>query len=198
MRDDTRTARKEQIETVAYAVLAEKGFSGMSMLSVARAAKASNETLYRWYGDKLGLVTAMIARNSEEIDAALEKGTTGQGDVDATLAEVALLLRQLLLGARSVALNRAAAADETGALGHVLAAQGRGRIYPRLSALCGRYLDAHQRAGDPDAMAALFVDLVIGDAQIRRAIGVLPEPDAAQHQAHVALALQRFSALARL
>ena len=66
MRQDQQDIRKNEIEAAAYTLLAEKGFGGMSMLTLAKTARASNETLYRWYGDKLGLVSRMIARNAAE------------------------------------------------------------------------------------------------------------------------------------
>ena len=56
MKSETRTERQKQIESAAYLVLEKKGFSGASMLAIAKQAKASNETLYRWYKDKNGLV----------------------------------------------------------------------------------------------------------------------------------------------
>ena len=67
MREDNKAQRREQIEMAAYALLAEKGFQNMSMLAVSKAAKASNETLYRWYGDKTGLFKALIATNAERL-----------------------------------------------------------------------------------------------------------------------------------
>ena len=58
--DEARQRREAAIHAAAYALLAEHGYGGTSMLRVARAARASNETLYRWYGGKDGLFTAMV------------------------------------------------------------------------------------------------------------------------------------------
>ena len=52
MRDDKKQQRRRQIEAAAYDLLVQYGYDGTSMLAVAKAAKASNETMYRWYGDK--------------------------------------------------------------------------------------------------------------------------------------------------
>ena len=60
MRADTRARRQAQIEEVAYRLLQIRGYAATSMLAVAREASASNETLYRWYGDKNGLFTSMV------------------------------------------------------------------------------------------------------------------------------------------
>ena len=50
-----RDIREEEIEAAAYRLLEERGFAGTGMQAIAQAAHASNETLYRWYGDKTGL-----------------------------------------------------------------------------------------------------------------------------------------------
>jgi AcrR family transcriptional regulator len=74
MRDENRAARQEKIEEAAYAVLEAKGYAGTSMLAIARAARASNETLYNWYGDKTGLFKALVVRNAEEVRTLLQQG----------------------------------------------------------------------------------------------------------------------------
>ncbi|WP_237352646.1 TetR family transcriptional regulator [Rhizobium leguminosarum] len=42
------------------------------MLDIAKAAKASNETLYRWYGDKNGLFQTMVESNARATKTALD------------------------------------------------------------------------------------------------------------------------------
>ena len=77
MKEENRLKRQGEIEQAAYALLREDGYGNISMLKVAKRAKASNETLYRWYGDKLGLFGALVAKNAEEakrlLDAALQR-----------------------------------------------------------------------------------------------------------------------------
>ncbi len=73
MRDEKKTARQKQIAEAAYDVLAEKGYAGASMLSIAKKAKASNETLYRWYGNKQGLFRDLVAQNAELVAEQLEE-----------------------------------------------------------------------------------------------------------------------------
>ena len=88
MRDAARAERRAEIERAAYALLEENGYAGMSMLGVAKRARASNETLYRWYGNKQGLIKAMVARNaaialalwlSSTASAAAQLDTLGRG-----------------------------------------------------------------------------------------------------------------------
>ena len=169
MRQDARAAREAEIAEAAYALLAEKGYGGMSMLAVAKRARASNETLYRWYGDKTGLFEALIARNVARVADHLDGALDGPPD----LVQLGEALLSMLLSPEAIALNRAAAADASDALGAVLGQAGRGRLVPRLVA-------AFERMGraDPHGELALWIDVLVGDLQIRCATGAMQPPSA--------------------
>jgi AcrR family transcriptional regulator len=173
MREDNKAQRREQIEAAAYELLAEKGFQNMSMLAVSKAAKASNETLYRWYGDKIGLFKALIATNTERVAAQLREALEGSNQSDQALAQIGPVLLSMLLGDRAIALNRAAAADASCVLGEALAQEGRGKVFPLIADLFGQLVKQGILRGDPAEIAALYVDLLVGDLQIRRATGAL-------------------------
>lgn len=177
MREEKRAARALQIEAAAYSVLEQKGYEGMSMLAVARAAKASNETLYRWYGDKTGLFEALIESNTATVSTALDQ--IDKTDALMALHQLGPQLLRMLLGPRAVALNRAAAADGSGTLGRALGRLGRDTVAPRVMQLMAQ---AAQQTGldhaDAPQMAETYFALLIGDCQIRRVTGAMPEPDA--------------------
>lgn len=169
--------RRAEIEGAAYAVLAEHGLAGTTMLAVARRAKASNETLYAWYGDRLGLFRALIRENAAASRALIVAEAEGARNPLEVLRDLGSTLLGMLLGERAVALNRAAAADATGELGRVLAEAGRSDVLPLLARLLARAAaEGRVGPGDPDAMAALFIDLLVGDLQVRRVTGAMPEP----------------------
>lgn len=179
MRRENRAIRREEIERAAYAELREKGYAGTSMLGIARRARASNETLYRWYGDKRGLFRALVARNAEEVKAHLGAGLADDGPAIETLRGLGPKLLSLLTGARAVALNQAAAADPTGELGAAISEAGRETVAPLIRCTIERARDDGALAfGDADEATELYLDLLIGDLQIRRVIGREPEPDA--------------------
>ncbi|KAJ56174.1 hypothetical protein ACMU_10505 [Actibacterium mucosum KCTC 23349] len=195
MRDDQKDARMQQIEGVAYDLLAQVGYGGASMLKVARAAKASNETMYRWYGDKRGLFAAMVRRNASDLRDQLDAGRVAQTAPEDSLRQAAPALLQMVLGDKAILLNRAAACDASGELGQVIAAEGRDQIAPRISALIARLPDA--RADQVRAQTDLFLSLLIGDRQIRRVIGTLPAPGTEETRAEADLAVTRFLLLLR-
>lgn len=193
MRNDARRKRQDEIEAAAYRLIDEKGFDGMSMLAVARAARASNETLYNWYGDKLGLFRAMVETNADLIKADLETVSAQAGDPLATLAALQRRLIAILTGPRAVALNRAAAADPTGALGRAIAGRGREQVAPLISAVVARAIvDGSLAAPSAAEATEWFLALTIGDLQVRRVIGALPALDDAAVERRAASAWAAF------
>lgn len=177
MRKEKRTLRQQQIEAAAYEVLEAKGYGGTSMLGIAKQARASNETLYNWYGDKQGLFQALVARNAEEVKEHLETELDTDHDALSILGSLGPKLLTLLAGDRAVALNRAAAADSSGELGATLSKAGREAVFPLLERVLLRARDEDALTFDHPAEAVgLYLDLLIGDQQIRRVIGRLPSP----------------------
>ncbi|MEL7013314.1 MAG: TetR/AcrR family transcriptional regulator [Pseudomonadota bacterium] len=180
MRDEKKARRQQEIESAAYAVLEAKGYAGTSMLGIAKEARASNETLYNWYGDKQGLFRALVMRNAEEVKDYLEEELEAQRDALSILRVLGPKLLALLTGDRAVAINRAAAADSSGELGATLSKAGRETIFPLIERVLLRARDeGHLVFDSSDAAVGLYLDLLIGDMQIRRVIGRLPAPSTA-------------------
>lgn len=168
MDDDTRRKRENEIFRIAYDLLAKHGYGGTSMLRIAKAAKASNETLYRWYGDKDGLFKAMVRDNAAETRRILSEALSGSDDPWGTLRSVAPVFLAMILGEKAVLLNRAAAADPSGALGAAISGGGRNEVMPLLSELMQRVCSG--TGCDPKEATDWFLGLLVGDLQIRRVI----------------------------
>lgn len=169
--------RRAAIEEAAFAVLLEKGYKAASILEIARRAGASNETLYKWYGNKQGLFAALVEANARTVAELLRARLQGEAaDPIETLRDVGPLLLELVTGERAVALNRAAVGDvhDTATLGPALARAGRETVVPLIASI----LEKARRAGlidhgDDEPVAETYIALLIGDLQIRRATGVL-------------------------
>mgnify|MGYP004445138641 CR=1 FL=1 len=178
MRDENKATRQEKIEQAAYAVLEAKGYAGASMLAIAKAARASNETLYNWYGDKTGLFKALVLRNAEQVKQQLEEGLNTNEKPLELLRALGPRLLALLISPRAIQLNRAAAADPTGELGAVISARGRETVAP----LIGRVMERARAEGAlrfdvAEDAVGLYLNLLVGDLQIRRVIGRVPPMD---------------------
>lgn len=196
MKPEARAKRHEKITEFAYGLLAEKGYRGMTMSALAKAAKASHETLYAWYGDKDGLIAQLVADNAEMVSGLLDEAMADDLPAIETLHRLAPLLLELLTGERAVALNRAAAADPTGQVGVLLSRFGRETVAPKIGAVIGRAVAEGTLDGEVPDLTELFIQLVIGDLQIRRAIGVMPAPTPEDRAARAARAMERFMRLA--
>ncbi|MGB0507369.1 MAG: TetR/AcrR family transcriptional regulator [Pikeienuella sp.] len=176
MADEVQAERRARIEAAAYELLIEKGYKSTSMLAVARRAKASNETMYRWYGDKVGLFRSLVAVNADRVSQALSAIEDGP-PLD-RLRALGPVLLAMVLSERAVALNRAAAADMAvdGSLGAAIAEMGRDVVAPQIVQIILQAQAAGAlRKGHPRDVAEDFIALLVGDQQIRRVIGALPE-----------------------
>jgi AcrR family transcriptional regulator len=195
MREETKLKRHEVITQAAYDLLADKGYDGASMLCIAKAAKASNETLYRWYGDKRGLFEAMVRDNAAFIKAELESAIGVGDDPVETLTRVSPIFLDMLLGERAVLLNRAAASDPSGELGDAISAGGREVIQPLFGKLMQDIGAVYHQ--DAKEFTVIFMSLLIGDQQIRRVIGMQAKPTQAEIDARCQMALAAFFKLLR-
>ena len=172
-------ARRAAIEAVAFELLRERGYDSTSMLAIARAANASNETLYRWYGNKQGLFTALVARNAGAVREQLHLERASQDPVR-TLRRIGPQLLAMVTSERAVLLNRVAAteAGRSTELGAALSAAGREVVLPLVAdllatAACRGELDIGRGAGNAVEAATVYLDLLIGDLQVRRVTGAL-------------------------
>lgn len=175
MRTENKAARKERIEAAALELLAEKGYLATSMLAVARRAKASNETLYNWYGNKQGLFRSLVETNARDVKTLLQNDLAQHRPPDATLEALGPLLLGLLVSDKAITLNRAAAADPSGELAEQLTQAGRETVAPLIADVFLKARDAGILTFDDAARAVgLYLDLLVGDLQIRRVLGAVP------------------------
>ncbi|WP_404400444.1 TetR/AcrR family transcriptional regulator [Pelagibacterium halotolerans] len=187
--------RRKRIEQAAYEVLGEVGYNSASLLAIAKRASASNETLYKWYGNKQGLFRALVKSNARDAEQMLAAALAEGHDPLDTLASLGPVLLALVTDEKAIMLNRAAAGDvsDTGTLGRSIAEAGRDTIGPLLRDL----LDRAQKDGliacdDPAQAAETYFHLLIGDLQIRRVIGVMAQPSEAEIDRRSRNALELF------
>ncbi|MGJ8529466.1 TetR/AcrR family transcriptional regulator [Maritalea sp.] len=174
MRDEKKLQKQQAIEIAAYALIEEKGYLGTSMLAIAKRARASNETLYNWYGDKQGLFRVLIEQNAKKVSQLLDEALQKDRSPHDTLSQLGPLLLELLLGSRAIALNRAAAADQSGELGKTLSQSGKETIFPLIVENFSKFSSLDQK--QVLEAAQTYLALLVGDQQIRRAIGAVEMP----------------------
>lgn len=201
MAGDYADRRRQAIEEAAFELLAQDGYKATSMLAIARRAKASNETLYNWYGNKQELFRSLVTRNTESVNAELDKIVEADlpDDPLSILQTAGFALLAMLTSERAIALNRAAAGDvhDTGMLGQALGEAGREAVFPRLVTLFERLGEAGALAiDDARETVMIWIALLVGDIQIRVVTGARPRPSSAEiaeHCAAVRLLMERLA-----
>lgn len=153
-----------------------EGHEGLTMTAVARRARCSKETLYRWFGDRDGLLAATVRWQASRVRV----GNYDRQRLDATalresLESFAANWLSVISSRTSIALNRVAvthAGSGKSNLGAIVLGNGRFAIGERMKPL----LEAGRELGllhfeDTEAAFRVFFGLVGRDVQIRLLLG---------------------------
>ena len=170
------TPRQNEVLEQALRLLVQGGDKALTTSGLARAANCSKESLYKWFGDRDGLLAAMIAHQASKV-RTFERGKerlTAES-LREHLEVFARDLLEVLSGDISLALNRLAVGQsgrDGSKLGKLLLEHGRRQIDRRAMAL----MDAGKRAGllrfdDADAAYHTLYGLIVSDLHVRMLLG---------------------------
>jgi len=157
------------------ALMVEEG-DQLTMDAVARRASCSKETLYKWFGDRDGLLTATVQWQAAQVRADRYDGQAlDVASLRESLEAFAATWLSVIASETSVALNRIAighAAARKSNLGGIVLSNGRFAIGERLKPV----LEAGRAAGllafeDSEEAFRTFFGLVGRDIQIRLLLG---------------------------
>jgi AcrR family transcriptional regulator len=190
------TERQGAVLERALGLLVEGGERALTTAGVARAANCSKESLYKWFGDRDGLLAAVVAFQAAKVRTlAPGRDAPSREEFRRHLTVFASDLLGVLAGEVSLALNRLAigqASREGSRLGQLVLDRGRRTIEARARMLLefGRergyvgYDDARQ------AYATLY-GLIVGDLHVRMLLGD-PPPGEAERNAAANRAVDQF------
>lgn len=169
------SARQQAVLDAVLALMVEQG-GDLTVSDIARRANCSKETLYKWFGDRDGILTATVRWQASRVRA----GNYDSQHLDAaalrqSLESFAANWLSVISSETSIALNRVAvgqAASAKSNLGQIVLANGRFAIGERLKPL----LEAGRDAGllvfdDTEEAFRTFFGLVGRDVQIRLLLG---------------------------
>jgi len=197
--DETLTARQKDVLDAALGLLVESGDT-LTMTGVARRASCSKETLYKWFGDRNGLLTATVQWQASKVRVApVAREGLNAKSLLASLEGFARGWLTVLSGEISVALNRLAvshAGSGKSDLGQIVLANGPFAMARRLKPV----LEIGREAGllsfkDTDEAFRTFFGLVVRDMQIRLLLGDRLEATDASIARDAERATQQFFAL---
>jgi AcrR family transcriptional regulator len=174
-KDEVFTPRQQVVLTAALELLVE-GADRLTMTAVARRASCSKETLYKWFGDRDGLLTATVQWQAAKV--RMPHVDRFHLDAEALKASIEQFARDLLgtiVGEVSVTLNRLAvahAAEEKRGLGAIVLENGPLAIRQRLKPVLEAGRDARLlRFESSEEAYRTFFGLVVRDVQIRLLLG---------------------------
>ncbi|MDQ0512667.1 TetR/AcrR family transcriptional regulator C-terminal domain-containing protein [Ancylobacter amanitiformis] len=172
------TERQQAVLDAVLALMVEKG-GDLTMTAVARRASCSKETLYKWFGDRDGLLTATVRWQASKVRAGnYDRQRLDVSALRDSLVRFAANWLSVISSPTSIALNRLAIAQggkgDKGAsnLGAIVLANGRFAIGERLRPV----FEAGREAGliaftDTETAFRTFIGLVGRDVQIRLLLG---------------------------
>ena len=194
--DEPFSPRQTAVLEAALALLVEGGDKGFTTARLAKAANCSKESLYKWFGDRNGLLAAMITYQASKVRVAgMLAARPGADEFRRQLTGFAADLLTVLSGPTSLALNRLSigeAGRDGAQLGRLLIGRGRRTIEQRAM----RLLEAGREAGligfdnREEAFNALY-GLIVGDMHVRMLLGdavpLIASPDALSRHARRAI-----------
>jgi AcrR family transcriptional regulator len=174
--------RQNAVLDQALRLLVEGGEKALTTSGLARAANCSKESLYKWFGDRDGLLAAMITFQQSKVRTFEKAGD--RVNAQQLLEHLDVFARDLLevlAGDVSLALNRLAVGQTSrdgSKLGNLLLERGRRQIDRRARGL----LEAGRRSGylrfdDGEEAYRSFYGLIVTDLHVRMLLGEQPEKD---------------------
>lgn len=177
------TPRQGEVLDAALALLVSGG-DKLTMTAVARKASCSKETLYKWFGDRDGLLTATVQWQAAKVRVpVLDRAHLDRTSLEQSLEQFGRDLLMVLTSETSVALNQIAvshAGADKSDLGEIMLENGRRAMGHRLKPVLevGRDVALLKFADSEEAFQTFF-GLVVRDTQIRLLLGetlvLLPE-----------------------
>jgi AcrR family transcriptional regulator len=194
-----KTAR-ERILDGAFVVLRRHGYAATNTRAIAAQAGVSKRELYREFGNKDGILGALIAERAARMRRPFAAAEIGSREfLAATLRQVGAALLQQLCSAPVLSVFRLAisAAEGSPAMARVLDENARGPNRRALVALLARARRRRLVIGDPARLAAQFVALTAGDIHLALLLGLRAPPTARELERHAAATTEAFLRLAQ-
>lgn len=177
---DALPPRRQAILHAAFSVLMERGYAGASTIEIATRAKVSKRELYAEFGNKAGILRALIAATAARMQTPLETADVADREgLIAALTRYGVAALEALTNPAVIAINRLAVAEagQSSDIGKILEDAGR---EPNRRALLDLFAKAQAGRllgpGDPNAMGGQFFSLLLGDLMLRLMLGVIPAP----------------------
>jgi TetR/AcrR family transcriptional repressor of mexJK operon len=159
--------RREEIVRKAAALFIEKGYANVTIDEIIRLVGGSKATLYARFGGKEGLFDAVIRQPCIDVTHSID--IEPDGDIETQLAQIARKFLKSVLNPQIVELHRlmVSIGKTFPAVGSFFYESGPNTAY----AIVAKWMAKQQASGklaggNPRQLAALFLDMLIGEHQL--------------------------------
>ncbi|MEE9374869.1 MAG: TetR/AcrR family transcriptional regulator [Rhizobiaceae bacterium] len=204
MSDESKQAkhnkRRRQILGATLRLLRRHG-ADITTAQIAEEAHCSKETLYNWFGDRDGIMLALVAEQARGMNEVLNSGfQNAEGNLEARLKAHCTLLLDILTGEAVLVVNRVAMAQacaDHSSLGTAVLADWNEQVAKPFINLFQEGNEAGEFAiHSADEALENLIGLLVGDRQRRLLLGEIgARPNAEAMAAIAAKAVQRWMML---
>lgn len=190
---ETTDKRRDRIATLAWPLFLKKGYDNVSIDEIIGVAGGSKATIYAWFGGKEGLFEAVVRQKCEDVVLAIHTDTGGT--LDQQLTEIGHSFLAMVLSPPILEFHRLMVS-----IGRTF--PGTGRLFYETGpasayAIVATWIAKQQAVGrivkdDPNRLAVLFLDMLIGEHQLSALTGMVRTPRPAQIDETVRLAVKVF------
>lgn len=187
--------RVEKFLEAATVIFNEKGYQAARLSDIVKLAGGSMATLYRAFGDKVGLVHALMERSINQFGQSLDELTNSSLPTEQALEQAAFKMVEEILSPARIACHRVVISEGMSQpeLRDWFQAHG---VTP-MEIMLSRYFAREHDAGrlhieDPDLSARHFYMLVIGRLVLRSVNGRMGPEDVALGKEQASSAVRLF------
>lgn len=185
--------RRQAMLDAATELFLEKGFSGTSLSDIVSRSKGSRTTLYELFGNKEGLLRAMVEEVTTAVWEVVGDDDTSLRDEEA-LVDLARRFIAAAISPRNVAVYRILVAEgrRVPEIARLFFERGPRTLHRQLAARFQSILKPGHGLDAPERTAQLFLGAVLGVFHLVSVLGIEPKPSAEDIDAHIRLAVRLF------
>lgn len=185
--------RRQAMLDAATELFLEKGFAGTSLSDIVSRSKGSRSTLYELFGNKEGLLRAMVEEVTASVWAVIGTDDTPLCE-EAGLIELAQRFVDAALAPQTVALYRILVAEgaRMPEIAHLFFERGPRSLHRLLAARFEPMLKQRGLSGSGERIAQLFLGAVLGHFHLVWVLDLSPRPTTEDIDAHIRLAVRLF------
>lgn len=165
--------RRREIVRMTAALFLEKGYGDVSIDEIISRVGGSKATIYTWFGGKEGLFEAVVKQLCSDVTVAIDVDT--KGDVESQLTRIGNSFLTMVLSPPILELHRlmVSMGRTFPSAGRMFFDAGPVTAYRTVAS----WIESQQQSGfiapgDPYQLAVLFLDMVIGEHQLRMLVSL--------------------------